>query len=810
MSKHLHEVRDTDTHFKIDAVNRTISNFNEVKNKLFVGDHESEIFTFEMPRYIDGHDMMLCDVVDIHFLNQGSGNYAVPGIYEVEDMSIAPDSGEETITFSWTIKRSATQLAGSLNFAMHFACTEDGEEVYAWNTDIHTGITVKSTLNNSEAIIEPNVDILEQWRNELFGTGESAVNKIETVKSQALDAVNDAATQSIQSANNTVQETGSAQVEAVTLAGQQQISSMQEIANSIPTEYTELSNLVDDLDRGRAPGIVKTASGETVSVADASGQKLRGLRIYGKSRQVKTNGYQLFDASKLPTITKGGATVTNNDDGSFTVSGNGDITDQLIVNYTYSHEETVSLLKAGIIHAKFGNITSPKCYFQIVLDTGVSLDLNNLGSADDEGEITQDMLDNPTSQMKISFYSSVGAIKTGTVKPMVYQDGDGTWEAFSNGVASPSPEYEQPIENSGDSGSVEIDLYSGNLASFKHDYYSYHGLKANKNDDGSYTVSGTPESQYAIIINESLELPFGTYFISGGSTDAGCVYCQVGLTKAGETKYYINKSFVVDDSVESMNIIVQSGLYLDEIKSYKIYPMLNVGSEKKEYYPYTKQPLIISTADGLPGIPVESGGNYVDESGQHYWSNVVDCDRGKIENHTIKKKISDLTYVSTSIDSSGNKYRHNFSIGQIDNEEKGYQLRNIPGMSIYFKNYAFSGSVNALNPEQFTIGTLGSSDWSGRIRVIFCTDTTISTKEDFLSRFGDSYIQYQQISSVEETDLSSEEIEAYKQLASNYPNTNVFSDSDPQVGIEMDYTADTKMYIDNKFNELAQQILNKA
>ena len=47
-----------------------------------------------------------------------------------------------------------------------------------------------------------------------------------------------------------------------------------------------------------------------------------------------TNGGNLFDASKLPTKSQGGATVTNNGDGSFTVSGSGNLTSVFSYSYT--------------------------------------------------------------------------------------------------------------------------------------------------------------------------------------------------------------------------------------------------------------------------------------------------------------------------------------------------------------------------------------------------------------------------------------------------------------------------------------------
>lgn len=53
-----------------------------------------------------------------------------------------------------------------------------------------------------------------------------------------------------------------------------------------------------------------------------------------------------------------------------------------------------------------------------------------------------------------------------------------------------------------------------------------------------------------------------------------------------------------------------------------------------------------------------------------------------------------------------------------------------------------------------------------------------------------------------ETDLSEELIAAYKQIHTNKPTTIVSNDVDTYMSL--DYTADTKLYIDNKIKEALQ------
>ena len=59
-----------------------------------------------------------------------------------------------------------------------------------------------------------------------------------------------------------------------------------------------------------------------------------------------------------------------------------------------------------------------------------------------------------------------------------------------------------------------------------------------------------------------------------------------------------------------------------------------------------------------------------------------------------------------------------------------------------------------------------------------------------------------------ETALSNEELAAYAALHTNKPNTTVYTDGN--AGIKLDYVADTKTYIDNKFAELAAAIVSNT
>lgn len=165
---HEHIVSDGDKHFSIDIATRDIVN-ESGKLVLVQGDHNSERFTFRIPRLVDGHDMSLCDTVQVHYTNIDSATKTeADDVYETSDLKVNPDNEEEVI-FSWLISSNATQYIGKLVFSITYLCVDDeGKTEYSWSTGEHDAITVKSRRNNSEAVVAEYSDVLEKWRQELF------------------------------------------------------------------------------------------------------------------------------------------------------------------------------------------------------------------------------------------------------------------------------------------------------------------------------------------------------------------------------------------------------------------------------------------------------------------------------------------------------------------------------------------------------------------------------------------------------------------------------------------------------------------
>lgn len=177
---HKHSIYDTDPHFTINPLTRKIVNQSAGKTKIMQFDHNSERFTFELPRLVDGHDMSLCDKVEIHYINvSANGGQQNADIYPVSDVAVNKEA--DAVYFSWLISQNATQIVGSLNFMISFKCLDGDNITYRWNTDIFKDISISDGINNSEGVISECSDVFEAWKAEVL----SEVTELEEAAARA-------------------------------------------------------------------------------------------------------------------------------------------------------------------------------------------------------------------------------------------------------------------------------------------------------------------------------------------------------------------------------------------------------------------------------------------------------------------------------------------------------------------------------------------------------------------------------------------------------------------------------------------------
>ena len=178
---HNDKIKDTETHFVIDPTTRSITNGSAGNNIIVQHDHNSERFTFEIPRYVDGHDMSECTEVRVNYRNATSnGLNKTDGVYICNDLAISEED-EDKVTFSWLLSSATTQYIGSLYFSLVFVCLDGVAIAYAWNTGIYKDTVIIESINNSEEVVVDNADAIAVLREELMSELES-VDASVTVK----------------------------------------------------------------------------------------------------------------------------------------------------------------------------------------------------------------------------------------------------------------------------------------------------------------------------------------------------------------------------------------------------------------------------------------------------------------------------------------------------------------------------------------------------------------------------------------------------------------------------------------------------
>lgn len=361
-------------------------------------------------------------------------------------------------------------------------------------------------------------------------------------------------------------------------------------------------------------------------------------------------------------------------------------------------------------------------------------------------------------------------------------------KSTQNGTPTPSA----PVEIEGVGPDVCVSIHRRNIAFFenvegKEESGITWGCK-----DGVFTATGTSTAISATgkIAVCNLTGCVGTFFISGSTAKAG-VFAAVD--KGGVMSWHQEKSFTLDGTENSVVVYCQIAKDVT-VSNEKVYPMLNIGNSAAEWEKgEAPQTLPILNKNGLHGIPVTSGGNYTDANGQQWICDEVDLKRG-----VYVQRLKRLAFTGAE-----NWYAHDtvasmFILWLADCSINGMKY------PTFNTHYAYT-PIELANVD---VGQRFNNNGEGEAFLYYVKDANISTVEGFKAKLAEyaaagnpMEIVYQLFHPVE-TALSDAEITAFKALHSNYPNTTVLNDAGAYMAVE--YVADTKTYIDNKFAELMQ------
>jgi len=185
--------------------------------------------------------------------------------------------------------------------------------------------------------------------------------------------------------------------------------------------------------------------------------------------------------------------------------------------------------------------------------------------------------------------------------------------------------------------------------------------------------------------------------------------------------------------------------------------MITEKDENTIYEPYYEpQSLSISTPTGLPAIPVDTDGNYTDANGQQWISDYVDLKRGKLYKKVTRLNLKDVDAISVAhgFHSNGNGYL-SFSVKNVNKGHKPISNRYKSSMWTNESGYTYVPNSNT---------------------IVFVNDR-FTDKQTAIKLVQNTYVIYALTSQIE-TDLTPEEIQAYKNLVTYAGTTIVENDAE--------------------------------
>ena len=199
---------------------------------------------------------------------------------------------------------------------------------------------------------------------------------------------------------------------------------------------------------------------------------------------------------------------------------------------------------------------------------------------------------------------------------------------------TPSVDNPVPIVSAGDGGSVTVKATGKNLLNIPDGSGTARGITVTAKD-GLISISGTATSSGYAKLDILPFIASGVVILSSSITSP-----KVKLVS--ETWSVILSSGAADkmsDMATRIVFIVTQGQTYN-LTGVKV--QLELGTTATAYSPYREQLLTLPTPNGLPGIPVASGGNYTDPHGQQWVCDEVDLER-KMKVLRIDKGAFDAT-----------------------------------------------------------------------------------------------------------------------------------------------------------------------
>lgn len=253
------------------------------------------------------------------------------------------------------------------------------------------------------------------------------------------------------------------------------------------------------------------------------------------------------------------------------------------------------------------------------------------------------------------------------------------YEPYTGGMPSPNPDYPQPINSIGDSGSVDVVVTGKNL------------IPTNLAQDGISYNADTKRwkfealSKYGLINVRIIDpnrgsciLPAGQYTFTAIDSQNMLYTTISSIGNKNDWKILLNLKETKTSGTFTLTEDTRIGLFvapIDTTQTGYIQIQLERGETATSYQPYREpQTLTINTPNGLCGIPVDTGGNYTDSTGQQWICDEIDFERGVYVQRVKKADVPNNVAWTIQLQ-SGNYalgYKGIFSDGQTTQTYSNY------------------------------------------------------------------------------------------------------------------------------------------
>ena len=503
--------------------------------------------------------------------------------------------------------------------------------------------------------------------------------------------------------------------------------------------------------QGKAPAIIGSATsyGTPVEVNDSAEMHLQGLKLYGKSKQVVTTGKNLCSIKSCQLSTN----VVSSDVIPWTKSSQ--------VYYAFD-TQNISGAKAYIsvkYHDADKKIVGSNGNNLVCDGTRKNGLFNGVYARPDGSDIDLTTIEYISVQLGLYGASTVSSFIDNII---VSGDKNVIYEPYTGGKPSPSPDYPQEIVSAGENGSIGVEITRKNLFDLSKEYTSDTVVN-------TFTFTLKPSTKYTLSTDFPATVNVASIYFGGSSSNINGVWKDRPKTFATDSSGNITVKIrtLEQDNAPAIFNDVLNGVY---------HIQLEEGNTDTSYEPYkTPSTATIPLSNGLPGIPVTTGGNYTDENGQQYICDEIDFSRGKYVRRVMQAEFDG---------SEDEIWSDQWWVGRYATKTDSIVFLTKPTNALC-NQYTYGTGVwtfeTAVSDENLYLyfnydnGTIG----------IDAFKALIASNPLVVMTYLDTPI---------ETELTQEQLQAYKSLTTLKPTCIISNDAGALM--EVEYVEDTKAYID--------------